>query len=139
MTKSDNEPTREPVDLTSKTRGFSSRKKLILNPCRLQFKRIDPQTLTHIPSFNSEYQNINYWKMLNSSVLETLFKEANIVIWHWSLFSQFLKSLKNVIFNFQFSIFDFLNHCLGAPVSITYDLFMNNIVSEYDYESKHLS
>jgi len=46
-----------------------------------------------------------------TSALEEMVKEANIVILHWSLCIQFLKSLKNGIFNLKFSLFGFLNHC----------------------------
>jgi hypothetical protein len=41
------------------------------------------------------------------------------------------------IFNFIFLVS--LTIAPEAPVSMTHDLFVNNIVSEYDYESKHLS
>jgi len=44
------------------------------------------------------------------SALRTMVKEINIVISHWNLCIQLLKSLKNGIFNLRLSLFGFLNH-----------------------------
>jgi len=63
----------------------------------------------------------------------TLVKKTNIVILHWNLCIQLLKSLKSGIFNFfqllkslksgisnlKLSFLGFLNHCLRALINIT--------------------
>jgi hypothetical protein len=61
----------------------------------------------------------------------TRFKEAKIIILYWSLYSQFLESLKSVIFNLKFFSLVFLISAPRTPVSIvllndaTYNLMIN--------------
>jgi len=63
--------------------------------------------------------DIYIYREMLTSVLNAMVKEANIVISHWNLCIQLLKSLKNGIFNFfvvdifnlKLSLFGFLNHC----------------------------
>jgi hypothetical protein len=51
-----------------------------------------------------------YWKMLNNAP-GTMVKELNMVKKIWNLCSQFLKSIKSVVFYIKFSFFSFLKQC----------------------------